>query len=155
MCKVGRSVRAFLHPDDLPRSTLFTVPSNRLLGSSVLIPTHLLHYQEQRPFMLSRDSRQRFFEIAQKIKEGKDISLEDALFAGRMAEKYQEFENLLKKARRQSTHKEGETDPLDEFLDDLNLGDPDPRNHLEPDSTVDDFANFFRRNPPADWRRTD
>lgn len=46
-------------------------------------------------------------------------------------------------------------DSLDGFLQDLNLGDPDPRNHITNESNIDDIVDWFKREQPDDWRQRD
>lgn len=48
-----------------------------------------------------------------------------------------------------------EPDGLDLFLNDMNLGDPDPSNHKTSFDGADDIANWFSRDDSDDWRQRD
>ena len=104
--------------------------------------------------MLSYDSRRKFLEIAERIREGKEVSLEDALFAGKMATKDTALANILKQAQRRAFQDPDKSIVVD-VVDKLNLGPADPNDFLDRNSSVDDFFNFFHRDRPDDWRQTD
>jgi hypothetical protein len=110
--------------------------------------------QNARVFMLSFDSRKKFLEIAQRIQNGKEVSLEDALFAGKMAAKDTALANILKQAQRRA-FRDPEKPTVVDVYDKLNLGSADPEEYLDKESSIDDFADFFHRDPSEDWRRTD
>ena len=50
--------------------------------------------------------------------------------------------------------KEGD---MDDFLNQLDLGDPDPSNHITNENSIDDIVDFFKRNDDdeGNWRRRD
>ena len=104
--------------------------------------------------MLSFDSRKKFLEIARRIQDGKEVSLEDALFAGKMAAKDTALANILKHAQRRA-FRDPEKPSVVDVVDKLNLGPADPNDFLDRNSSIDDFANFFHRDRPEDWRQTD
>jgi hypothetical protein len=106
--------------------------------------------------MLSHDDRRKFLDIAKRIQNKEEVSLSEMIFAGKMAQKDTRLNDILTQAQRRSFRSSPpEPDSLDEFLDNLNLGKADPEDHLDSQSSVDDFANFFRRDLPENWRQTD
>ncbi len=105
-------------------------------------------------FMLSHDSRQKFLEIARRIQDRKEVSVEDAIFAGKMAAKDTALANILKQAQRRA-FRDPEKPTVVDVVDKLNLGSADPQVYLDKKSSIIDFENFFHRDPPEDWRRTD
>jgi hypothetical protein len=44
---------------------------------------------------------------------------------------------------------------MDDFLNQLDLGDPDPSNHKNRFGGVDDIIDFFSGDKPDDWRQRD
>ncbi len=105
--------------------------------------------------MLSQNNRDTFLDILQKISLGREVSLEEMKFVQKLAGQSTEMKNLLTRARRQAIQGKGEKGSLDEFLDQLNFGEPDPSTHITRESSIDDLANFFMRGAPQDWRQTD
>ncbi len=78
----------------------------------------------------------------------------DAIFAGKMAERDTALANILKQAQRRA-FQDPEKPAVVDVVDKLNLGSADPNDFLDRSSTVDDFADFFHRNPTKNWRQTD
>jgi hypothetical protein len=62
---------------------------------------------------------------------------------------------MLSQARRVSAQGEPEPGTLDELLNELDLGDPDPANHLIGPQDPIDLANWFMRDQDDDWRKHD
>ena len=104
--------------------------------------------------MLSHDSRKKFLRIARRIHDGQEVSVTDAIFAGQMAERDTALANILKQAQRRA-FQDPEKPAVVDVVDKLNLGSADPNDFLDRNSTVDDFADFFHRNPTENWRQTD
>jgi len=44
---------------------------------------------------------------------------------------------------------------LDDFMNQLDLGDPDPSNHRSRFNGADDIIDFFTGDKPDDWRQRD
>ena len=44
---------------------------------------------------------------------------------------------------------------LDDFMNALDLGDPDPSNHRTQFNGADDIIDFFTGDKPEDWRQRD
>ena len=55
--------------------------------------------------------------------------------------------------RRRASNPNPNEGGLDEFLDIMNLGDPDPSNHRTSFDGADDIADWFKQDRPDDWRR--
>ena len=58
----------------------------------------------------------------------------------------------MNKARRVAINGVPEKDSLDEFMNDLDLGDPDPSNHLIGPQDPDTLAQWFKAPP---WLKND
>jgi hypothetical protein len=60
----------------------------------------------------------------------------------------------LNKARRHAANdiKEGS---IDDFMNKMGLGDPDPSNHKDGFDGADDINDWFKRDKPDDWRQRD
>jgi hypothetical protein len=61
----------------------------------------------------------------------------------------------MRKARRRAITGEPEKGTIDELMDGLDLGDPDPSNHLIGPQNPVDLANWFKRDDSDDWRQHD
>ena len=44
---------------------------------------------------------------------------------------------------------------LDDFLNQMDLGDPDPSNHLTGENSLDDIVDWFKQEKTDDWRQRD
>ncbi len=95
--------------------------------------------------MLSTQTRLKLEDIAARIAGGLNVSLDEMTFIQKWADANRSAAAILRKARRRAISGEPAEGSLDEFLDALDLGDPDPQTHLTSDSTPDDIINFFKR----------
>ena len=104
--------------------------------------------------MLSTAYRLRLESICEKIIKDEDVSLDDMIWANKLAKANTSANEMLKMARRQITYKieEGSTD---DFLNRMGLGDPDPSNHKTGFTDADDIKNWFQQDKPKDWRQRD
>lgn len=106
--------------------------------------------------MLSNEYAKRVEFLCARIANNSPVEFADMAWLQRLANHSTGVREKLRKARRQSTlSKKDSLDSLDEFCDDMNIGDPDPQNHLTSHSSVDDIANWFKRDPSSDWRTRD
>jgi|TARA_B100000900_G_C20516856_1_gene690436 hypothetical protein len=103
--------------------------------------------------MLSTQYRLRLEFICKCIANGEDVKLEDMVWAQKLAKANTTANEMLKKARRQSAQdiQEGS---MDDFLNRMGLGDPDPSNHKQ-GLDCDDISEWFHRDKPNDWRQRD
>ena len=61
---------------------------------------------------------------------------------------------MLKKARRQSSQ-EIEEGSMDDFMNRMGLGDPDPSNYKTGFGSADEIADWFNHEKRDDWRQRD
>ena len=103
--------------------------------------------------MLSTQSRLRLQEICKKISKGQKVTLEDMIWAEKLSKANTTAREWLRQARRQSKGIEEGT--LDDFMNRMGLGDPDPSNHRTGFDSADDIRDWFQRDKPDDWRQRD
>ena len=105
--------------------------------------------------MLSTQYRLRLEFICKCIDGGEDVKLDDMIWAQKLAKANTTANEMLKKARRQSAQdiQEG---TIDDFMNRMGLGDPDPSNYKTGFDGVDDIVDWFNRDDrPSDWRQRD
>jgi hypothetical protein len=105
--------------------------------------------------MLSTATRLRLEDIAARIAGGLNVTFEEMQWATKWAEANRSAAEIIRRARRRAINGEPERGSLDELIDGLDLGDPDPSNHLIGPQDPEDIYNFFRQDKPNDWRQTD
>ena len=94
--------------------------------------------------MLSTAYRVRLQEICDRIANQEEVSLSDVIWVEKLGKANRSAGSILRRARRKAANPEMTEDSLDGFLNALDLGDPDPRNHRTRFESVDDIADFFR-----------
>ena len=99
--------------------------------------------------MLSTDTRLRLEAIAARIVAGEEVSFEEMTFIQKWADHNRHAAKILNQARREAIQGKPEPGSMDEFLNDLDLGDPDPRNHLIGPQDPTDLARWFTN--PENW----
>ena len=106
--------------------------------------------------MLSTKLRLRLEAIAGKIARGEEVSLEDMIWADKLAKANRSAGEILRRARREAMF-EGKMPRggMDDFLNTMDLGDPDPSNHRTEFNGVDDIVRWFQQDKPEDWRQRD
>ena len=104
--------------------------------------------------MLSTQYRLRLEFICKCIANNEDVKLEDMVWAQKLAKANTTANEMLKKARRQASQdiQEGS---MDDFMNRMGLGDPDPSNHKTGFQDTDDMVNWFHVDKPDDWRQRD
>jgi len=104
--------------------------------------------------MLSTKYRLRLEFICKCIANGEEVKLDDMVWAQKLAKANTTANEMLKKARRQSSQdiQEGS---IDDFMNRMGLGDPDPSNHSTGFQTTDEIAEWFHQDRPQDWRQRD
>ena len=105
--------------------------------------------------MLSTDTRLRLEDICARIKSGLNVTLEEMTFTQKWADNNRVAARMLSQARRVSAQGEPEPGSMDDLLNALDLGDPDPSNHLIGPQDPIDLANWFMRDQDDEWRRHD
>lgn len=99
--------------------------------------------------MLSTNVRLKLEDIAARIAGGVSVSLEEMTWAQKWAQHNTSAARIINQARREAIQGKPEAGSMDEFLNDLDLGDPDPSNHLIGPQDPIDLANWFTR--PQNW----
>jgi hypothetical protein len=94
--------------------------------------------------MLSTAYRVRLQKICDRIANQEEVSLSDVIWAEKLGKSNRSAGSILRQARRKAANPEMTEESLDGFLNALDLGDPDPRNHRTKFNSVDDIADFFR-----------
>ena len=105
--------------------------------------------------MLSTQYRLRLEAICQKIVLGEEVSLTDMIWANKLAKSNQSAASILRKARRQASNPDMKEGGLDDFMNQMDLGDPDPSNHKSGFGSADDIADWFSHERTDDWRQRD
>ena len=99
--------------------------------------------------MLSTQYRLRLEAICEKIVSNEEVSLEDMIWAEKLAKANTAARGMLQSARRISA------DPTDSFLNSLNIGDPDSSNHRRGFGSPEDVVDWFHQERSDDWRQRD
>ena len=105
--------------------------------------------------MLSTQYRLRLEAICEKIISGEEVSLPDMIWANKLAKSNQSASSILRKARRQARNPDMGEGGLDDFMNQMDLGDPDPSNHSSGFGSADDIADWFSHEKTDDWRQRD
>ena len=104
--------------------------------------------------MLSTQYRLRLEAICRKIANSESVDLSDMIWADKLAKSHTTARDWLQKARRQSAH-QIEEGTMDDFMNRMGLGDPDPSNHKKGFDSADDIKDWFQQDKPKDWRQRD
>ena len=104
--------------------------------------------------MLSTKYRLRLEFICKCIANGEEVKLDDMVWAQKLAKANTTANEMLKKARRQAANNIQEGS-IDDFMNRMGLGDPDPSNHKTGFTSAEDVSEWFQREKPDDWRQRD
>ena len=104
--------------------------------------------------MLSTKYRLRLEFICKCIANNEEVKLDDMVWAQKLAKANTTAHEMLKKARRQSSQNI-EEGSMDDFLNRLGLGDPDPSNYKTGFDSADDIKDWFNQEKRDDWRQRD
>ena len=100
--------------------------------------------------MLSTQYRLRLVDICKSIAAGTEVSIDDMIWAQKLAKANTSARGMLQSARRLSSSDD------DSFLKYLNIGDSDSRKHKRSFTDAGDIADWFRNdNRSDDWRQRD
>jgi len=102
--------------------------------------------------MLSTQTRLRLESIAKKIRTHQNVSFDEMQWAQKWADHNRSAASILSRARRVAIQGEGPEGSMDELLQGLDIGDPDPSNHLVGPQDPDTLANWFKAPP---WLKRD
>ena len=104
--------------------------------------------------MLSTQYRLKLEFICKCIANGEEVKLEDMIWADKLAKANTTAREMLKKARRHASQ-EIEEGSLDDFMNRMGIGDPDPSNYKTGFSGADEIVDWFRQDKSDDWRQRD
>jgi hypothetical protein len=107
--------------------------------------------------MLSTAYRLRLEEIAERIARHEEVGLDDIMWAQKLAAHNAHAAKILRQARRAASTPTMQEGDMDDFLNQLDLGSPDPTRHKTGFNSVDDIVDFFSEgdDKPEDWRQRD
>ena len=105
--------------------------------------------------MLSTQYRLRLEAICERIVKGESVELGDMIWAEKLGKANRSAATLLRQARRRAANPDMQEGGLDDFMNALDLGDPDPSNHRNRFRGADDIVDFFSEDKPDDWRTRD
>lgn len=105
--------------------------------------------------MLSTQYRLRLEFICQRIVKGEEVKLDDMIWSNKIAKANRTAAEMLRKARRIAMNPNMQEGSMDDFMNQLDLGDPDPSNHRTGFKSADEIVDWFRRDETDDWRQRD
>ena len=104
--------------------------------------------------MLSTKYRLRLEFICKCIANGEQVKLDDMIWAEKLAKSNTTAREWLRMARRQSSQDIHEGS-VDDFMNRMGLGDPDPSNYKTGFDGADEIVDWFKQDKPDDWRQRD
>ena len=105
--------------------------------------------------MLSTAYRLRLESICTCIANKEEVPLEDMIWAEKLAKANTTARDWLRKARRQAANPDMQEGGMDDFMNRMGLGDPDPSNHRTGFGSADEIVDWFKQDRPDDWRQRD
>ena len=105
--------------------------------------------------MLSTQYRLRLESICKRIVSGEQVSLDDMIWSNKLAKANTTANEMLKKARRSAMNPNMVDGSMDDFMNKMGLGDPDPSNHKSGFQSADEIVEWFQQEKPDDWRQRD
>ncbi len=105
--------------------------------------------------MLSTKYRLRVEYICERVRRGEEVKLEDMMWVERLAKANTTVSGMLRKARREVANPEMIEGGLDDFMNKMDIGDPDPSNHVSGFNSVEEIVEWFKQDKSDDWRQRD
>ena len=105
--------------------------------------------------MLSTQYRLRLEAICEKIVAQESVGLEDMIWAEKLAKANTSAREILRKARGRAANPDMVEGSLDDFMNIMGIGDPDPSNHRTGFGSADEIIDWFNEDRPDDWRQRD
>lgn len=102
--------------------------------------------------MLSSDTRVKLQDIANRISRKEEVSLSERVLIHKWADHHRSVYEMLRRAKREAFYGDSEKSSMDQFIHDLNIGDPDPSSHRNGFDDPEDLGDFFRA---PSWTRRD
>ena len=101
--------------------------------------------------MLSTEYRLRLEFICSRIANSEEVQLDDMIWANKLAKVNTTAATWLRQARRKSENPDMQKGSLDEFMNQMDLGNRQAGNI----DSADDIVEFFRQDKPDDWKQRD
>jgi hypothetical protein len=105
--------------------------------------------------MLSTQYRLRLEFICKCIANGEKVKLEDMIWADKLGKSNTTAREWLRKARRAAANPDMQEGSMDDFMNKMGLGDPDPSNYKTGFDGADEIVDWFKQDKPDDWRQRD
>ena len=108
--------------------------------------------------MLSTHYRLKLEAICRKIITQEEVSLEDMIWAEKLAKANRSAGTMLRQARRKAENPDMQEGDMDDFLNQLDIGGlGNERFGVRRFESADDIVDFFSedRDKPDDWRQRD
>ena len=105
--------------------------------------------------MLSTQYRKRLEFICERIENRSPVQLSDMIWAEKLAKANRSAAEILRRARRRAANPDMVEGSLDDFMNLMDIGDPDPSNHKTGFGSADEIIDWFRQDKPDDWRQRD
>ena len=105
--------------------------------------------------MLSTKQRLKLESICNRIAKAAEVDLEEMIWVSKLAKANGSAGEMLRKARRTAAKPTMKPGDFDDFLNQMDIGFVDPRNHRNNFRGADDIADFFSQDKPDDWRQRD
>jgi hypothetical protein len=93
--------------------------------------------------MISTKVRLQLEEICSRIENKEEVSFSDMVLIEKWSKANRSVYDMLQRARRRAIQGLPISGTIDDLLDQVNLGNPDPETHITGDSSLDDLADFF------------
>ena len=105
--------------------------------------------------MLSTQYRLRLEFICKRIINDEEVKLEDMIWAEKLAKANTSAREMLKSARRQASNPDIQEGSMDDFMNRMGIGDPDPSNYRTGFESADEIVDWFTQDKSDDWRQRD
>ena len=106
--------------------------------------------------MLSTQYRLRLEGICDKIINGDEVSLDDMIWAEKLAKANRSAGTILRQARRRAENPNMQEGDMDDFLNQLDFGGlGNDRKGISGFSSVDEIVEWFKEDKPDDWSQRD
>ena len=106
--------------------------------------------------MLSTQYRLRLEAICEKIAKHEEVSLEDMIWAEKLAKVNRTAGTMLRQARRKAENPNMQDGDLDDFLNQLDIGGfGNERFGKRGFDSVDEMIDWWTEDKPEDWRQRD
>ena len=105
--------------------------------------------------MLSTEYRLRMEFICKRIANQEQVKLEDMIWANKLAKANGSAGEMLRKARRVANQPDITKNSMDDFLNKMDIGNPDPSEHRGGFNDAEEIVEWFSQDKPDDWRQRD